>query len=86
MVLQVQKLPKKHKMLLAGVVTFVTALILLPSEKASASRQTNEDALEIGKRYELAIEVEKLEQAAKVEAEDKASSEVNLEFKQFKVR
>ena len=60
MVLQVQKLPKKHKLLLAGVVTFISALVLLPSEKASASRHTNHDALEIGKRYELAIEVNKI--------------------------
>lgn len=86
MVLQVKKLPKKHKMLLAGVVTFITALVLLPSEKASASRQTNQDALEIGKRYELAIEVEKLEQEAVTTKAEEVLPEVTLNFKEFKVK
>ena len=86
MVLQVKKLPKKHKMLLAGVVTFITALVLLPSEKASASRQTNQDALEIGKRYELAIEVEKLEQETAAAKPSKELPEVTLDFKEFKVK
>lgn len=86
MVLQVKKLPKKHKMLLAGVVTFITALVLLPSEKASASRQTNQDALEIGKRYELAIEVEKLEQETAAAKPSKELPELTLDFKEFKVK
>jgi len=86
MVLQVKKLPKKHKMLLAGVVTFITALVLLPSEKASASRQTNQDALEIGKRYELAIEVEKLEKETAEAKPSKELPEVTLDFKEFKVK
>ena len=86
MVLQVKKLPKKHKMLLAGVVTFITALVLLPSEKASASRQTNQDALEIGKRYELAIEVEKLEKETAAAKPSKELPEVTLDFKEFKVK
>ncbi|MEI4549973.1 peptidoglycan DD-metalloendopeptidase family protein [Pseudoalteromonas spongiae] len=86
MVLQVQKLPKKHKLLLAGVVTFISALVLLPSEKASASRHTNHDALEIGKRYELAIEVEKLEQEAVTAKAEEVLPEVTLNFKEFKVK
>lgn len=86
MVLQVQKLPKKHKLLLAGVVTFISALVLLPSEKASASRHTNHDALEIGKRYELAIEVEKLEQEAVSAKAEEVLPEVTLNFKEFKVK
>lgn len=86
MVLQVQKLPKKHKMLLLGVATCISALILLPSEKASASRQTNEDALEIGKRYELAIEVEKLEQQVQASVDSPELEEEKPEFKQFKVK
>lgn len=86
MVLQVQKLPKKHKLLLAGVVTFISALVLLPSEKASASRHTNHDALEIGKRYELAIEVEKLEQEAVTAKAEEVLPVVTLNFKEFKVK
>lgn len=86
MVLQVQKLPKKHKLLLAGVVTFISALVLLPSEKASASRHTNHDALEIGKRYELAIEVEKLEQEAVTAKAEEVLPELTLNFKEFKVK
>jgi LysM repeat protein len=85
-VLKVQKLPKKHKMLLAGVAAFVAILILLPSEKASASRQSNDNALEIGKRYELAIEVEKLEQAANKANENNFLAKLNTKFVHYEVK
>jgi uncharacterized protein (DUF58 family) len=73
-------------MLLAGVAAFVAILILLPSEKASASRQSNDNALEIGKRYELAIEVEKLEQAANKANENKFLAELNTQFVHYEVK
>jgi murein DD-endopeptidase MepM/ murein hydrolase activator NlpD len=73
-------------MLLAGVAAFVAILILLPSEKASASRQSNDNALEIGKRYELAIEVEKLEQAANKANENNFLAELNTQFVHYEVK
>lgn len=83
MVLKVNNLPKKHKLLLAGIVSSVAVLALIPSEKASASKNTSEEALEIGKRYELAIELEKLQEKTQPIAEVEKQE---LEFKEFTVQ
>ncbi|MBQ4837576.1 peptidoglycan DD-metalloendopeptidase family protein [Pseudoalteromonas luteoviolacea] len=58
MVPAVNKLPKKHKMLIVGLLAAMTGIALLPSEKATASKDHKDDALEVGKRYELPIKVE----------------------------
>jgi murein DD-endopeptidase MepM/ murein hydrolase activator NlpD len=83
MVLKVNNLPKKHKLLLAGIVSTVAVLSLIPSEKASASKNTTEEALEIGKRYELAIELEKLQEKTQPVAEVESPE---FEFKEFTVQ
>ena len=49
------QLPKQHKIILSSFSVFLLLLLLIPSEKATASRQTGENSLEIGKRYQLAI-------------------------------
>ena len=49
------ELPKKHQLLISGCCIFVLFLLLLPSEQASASRQSDKSAIEIGKRYQLEI-------------------------------
>ncbi|AOT06947.1 peptidoglycan DD-metalloendopeptidase family protein [Pseudoalteromonas luteoviolacea] len=58
MVPAVNKLPKKHKMLIVGLLAAMVGIALLPSEKATASKDHKDDALEVGKRYELPIKVE----------------------------
>ena len=49
------ELPKKHKLILSATGLLMLLLLLIPSENASASRQTAENSLEIGKRYQLEI-------------------------------
>lgn len=49
------QLPKQHKLIISSFSIVVLILLLIPSEKATASRQTNDSALQVGKRYELAL-------------------------------
>ena len=50
-----QELPKQHKALIYGTSLLILVLMLLPSEKASASRQHQESSLKVGERYQLAL-------------------------------
>jgi murein DD-endopeptidase MepM/ murein hydrolase activator NlpD len=56
---QIQKiylsLPKKHKIMLSSFSIILMLLLLIPSEKATASKQNTDNYLEIGKRYQLII-------------------------------
>ncbi len=49
------ELPSKHKLIIASLSMVLVILFLIPTEKASASKQTSESSLEIGKRYQLEI-------------------------------
>ena len=55
MVHVVHKLPKKHKMLIVGLLSAMVGIALIPSEKATASKDNDGKALEVGKRYELPV-------------------------------
>ncbi|MFC3031084.1 peptidoglycan DD-metalloendopeptidase family protein [Pseudoalteromonas fenneropenaei] len=57
MVHVVHKLPKKHKMLILGILAAMAGVALIPSEKATASRDNDVSLLEVGKRYELPLDV-----------------------------
>jgi murein DD-endopeptidase MepM/ murein hydrolase activator NlpD len=57
MVHVVNKLPKKHKLLIVVLVSLIALIALLPSEKATASRDSEKIAIEIGKRYELPMDI-----------------------------
>lgn len=50
-------LPAKHRFLIAGLVTSLSILLLLPSDPAEASKDSEKTALEVGKRYSLAVPV-----------------------------
>ena len=50
------QLPKTHKWLVSSVAAVIMVLVLLPSDPASASRDTAYSELEIGKRYDLAVD------------------------------
>ncbi len=52
----VKQLPHKHRVLLSGIVAFVVLLMLLPGERANASK--NAQILEVGKRYELPVNID----------------------------
>ncbi len=49
------QLPKQHRVIISSFSVIMLLLLLIPSEKATASRQTNDSSLQIGKRYELAL-------------------------------
>ena len=52
----IYRLPRQHKVVISIVLAALLLLALLPSEQASASRNTTStDALELGKRYSLKI-------------------------------
>lgn len=52
----IQRLPRQHKVVISLVLGLLLLLILLPSEQASASRNTTPvEQLEVGKRYSLTI-------------------------------
>lgn len=50
-------LPAKHRFLIAGLVTTLSILLLIPSDPAEASKDSEKTALEVGKRYSLAVPV-----------------------------
>ncbi|MBA6364876.1 peptidoglycan DD-metalloendopeptidase family protein [Colwellia sp. BRX8-4] len=49
------QLPKPHRVIISSFSIIVLLLLLIPSEKATASRQLTDTSLEIGKRYALAL-------------------------------
>ncbi|WP_286271171.1 peptidoglycan DD-metalloendopeptidase family protein [Thalassotalea hakodatensis] len=48
-------LPKQHKVLLSAASILLLFILLLPSEKATASRQSEHSSLKIGERYQLPL-------------------------------
>ncbi|MCF6440036.1 peptidoglycan DD-metalloendopeptidase family protein [Pseudoalteromonas luteoviolacea] len=92
MVPAVNKLPKKHKMLIVGLLAAMAGIALLPSEKATASKDHKDDALEVGKRYELPIKVEEQQPeqlttlSAEVEKHEKQENTISYDYVDHKVR
>ncbi|PAJ73707.1 peptidase M23 [Pseudoalteromonas sp. NBT06-2] len=97
MVKAVQKLPKKHKFFILGFSSLMLGLTLIPVEQATASKDNNTKVLEIGKRYNLELEIVKqtpktqtspvkitVEQPKVTEVTSELTSAVN--FKNFKVK
>lgn len=67
----VTKIPKQHRVLIAGISVLLTVILLLPSEQASASKGTKSNSIEIGKRYSLTVP-----QSAEDLAEEQAIAEL----------
>ncbi|MBQ4844426.1 peptidoglycan DD-metalloendopeptidase family protein [Pseudoalteromonas sp. MMG013] len=89
MVNVVHKLPKKHKLLILGVASAMAIIALIPSEKATASKDHDKKALEIGKRYELPVKVsespEQLTELNSVTTEN-VESQVIFDFEDHAVK
>lgn len=51
----VTQIPKQHRVLIVATSVFLSIILLLPSEQASASKGSKSESLEIGKRYSLDI-------------------------------
>ena len=49
------ELPKQHRIFISVVSVLLLLLVLLPSEKATASRQSESTSLKVGQRYELSV-------------------------------
>ncbi|MBH0044524.1 peptidoglycan DD-metalloendopeptidase family protein [Pseudoalteromonas sp. SWXJZ10B] len=86
MVHVVNTLPKKHKLLILGLVSAIAGLAFLPSEKATASKDNNADALEIGKRYELQVKVDDNEKLTELNSEQAAEKLPEYDFVDHKVK
>ncbi len=92
MVHVVHKLPKKHKLLILTCISVMLIIALWPSEKATASRDNDKKALEVGKRYELPLKVsENEEQLTTLSAPEKTQAPKKttidpLEFNDFEVK
>ena len=55
-----KQLPQPHKWLVSSIAFLVVVLALFPSDRASATRNSDAALLEIGKRYELPININDL--------------------------
>ncbi|WP_369686665.1 peptidoglycan DD-metalloendopeptidase family protein [Pseudocolwellia sp. AS88] len=69
------ELPKQHKIIISVCTIIFVLLLILPSEKATAGRQTQDTALEIGKRYQLPVPQNSLSSA---ESEKTQASNTNV--------
>ena len=49
------QLPKQHKVIISSFSVILMLILLIPSEKATASRQNDENTYQIGKRYQLSL-------------------------------
>ena len=48
-------LPRKHKVIISSFSILLMLVLLIPSEKATASRQNDQNSLQIGKRYQVTV-------------------------------
>lgn len=86
MVHVVHTLPKKHKLLILGLVSAIVGLAFLPSEKTTASKDNSANALEIGKRYELQVKVDNNEKLTELNSEQAAEKLPEYDFVDHKVK
>ena len=79
-------LPKQHKVVISVVSSLLVLSLLLPSEKATASKQTS--ALEVGKRYQVTsqgvTEVEQGETAGQLTTQESLAKKQRKHKKQLK--
>ncbi|MCG7567757.1 peptidoglycan DD-metalloendopeptidase family protein [Pseudoalteromonas sp. CnMc7-15] len=86
MVNVVHKLPKKHKMLIVGFLVTIIALMLIPTERATASKDNDAKPLEVGKRYELQVKLEEDEQITDLNSPEQAQTLPTYEHTDYQVR
>ncbi|MEM0516438.1 peptidoglycan DD-metalloendopeptidase family protein [Pseudoalteromonas sp. YIC-827] len=86
MVSVVHKLPNKHKMLIMGFLVTIVTLMLIPTERATASKDNDAKPLEVGKRYELQVKLEDEEKIAELNSAEEALSLPSYEHQDFEVK
>jgi len=81
----ISSLPTPHRVLIATLATILSVTLLLPSEKAEASKDSEKSSLEVGKRYSLAVPVvtDSLPQTAEttIPTEDNSLEWISVEVK-----
>ncbi|ALZ77189.1 peptidase M23 [Rheinheimera sp. F8] len=81
----ISSLPTPHRVLIATLATILSVTLLLPSEKAEASKDNEKNSLEVGKRYSLAVPVvtESLPQTTEstIPTEDNSLEWISVEVK-----
>ncbi|MBA6338758.1 peptidoglycan DD-metalloendopeptidase family protein [Colwellia sp. BRX8-7] len=73
------QLPKPHRVIISSFSIIVLLLLLIPSEKATASRQLTDTSLEIGKRYALALPEVEVEDISLATPASNIESSINKE-------
>ncbi len=86
MVNVVHKLPKKHKLLIVGFLVTIVTLMLIPTERATASRDNDVKPLEVGKRYELQVKLDEDEKITELNSADEALTLPTYEHTDHEVR
>lgn len=81
----ISSLPTPHRVLIATLAIVLSITLLLPSEKAEASKDNEKSSLEIGKRYSLAVPIvtESLPQTTEttIPTEDNSLEWISVEVK-----
>ncbi len=81
----ISSLPTPHRVLIATLATILSVTLLLPSEKAEASKDSEKSSLEVGKRYSLAVPIvtDSLPQTAEstIPTEDNSLEWISVEVK-----
>ena len=81
----ISSLPTPHRVLIATLAIILSITLLLPSEKAEASKDNEKSSLEIGKRYSLAVPIvtESLPQTTEttIPTEDNSLEWISVEVK-----
>lgn len=75
----VAQIPSRHRFLIVLVSLIIAVLLLLPSEQASASRNVDANALEVGKRYSVELELEEAPLDAMLPELDESLTELPAE-------
>jgi murein DD-endopeptidase MepM/ murein hydrolase activator NlpD len=81
----ISSLPVPHRVLIASLAALVSVMLLINTDPAEASKDTEKSSLEVGKRYSLAVPVvtESLQQTAEntIPTEDNSLEWLSIEVK-----
>ncbi|MDO6447369.1 peptidoglycan DD-metalloendopeptidase family protein [Colwellia sp. 1_MG-2023] len=78
------QLPKQHRIFISVVSVLLLLLVIFPSEKATASRQSEQSSLKVGQRYELSVPEQVVNAATTSTQQGQSESdEINIEEPQL---
>lgn len=71
------ELPKQHRVFISVVSVLLLLLIIFPSEKATASRQSEQSSLKVGQRYELSVPEQLTKTSTTVSPTEKFTAQID---------